>query len=60
MSRCFLGKDVEAEHTRYTTRLQKRKYGVSEKMKIRKYYVHTYLNGKMRPVKTILGMGEGE
>jgi hypothetical protein len=25
---------------------------------IQKYYAHMYVNGKMRPVKTILGMGD--
>jgi hypothetical protein len=25
-----------------------------------KYYIYMYVNGKMRPVKTIPGMGEGD
>jgi hypothetical protein len=25
-----------------------------------KYYVHMYINGKMKPVETFPGMGEGE
>jgi hypothetical protein len=25
-----------------------------------KYCVHRYVNGKMRPVETILGVGEGD
>jgi hypothetical protein len=25
-----------------------------------KYYAHMYKNGKMRPVETVPGMGEGE
>jgi hypothetical protein len=34
--------------------------GCGERVQESKYCVHVYINGKMRPVETIPGMGGGE